>query len=438
MASIPTNINKIVKRDGTILLDLSYDTVTPSTLRSGITALNANGSLITGTLTTGLKSQDRFTYYMSMPNSLGNIEFGSNAKNIPASFFGGKSITSMYGCENIQTIGSAAFSYVSFTNKIMSFPNCHYVNSHAFCYTNITSIYFPRLNYMGEGAFRECSNLTDIDIGLIKEIPPYAFQNCSQLTTLSYKTINSVKQYAFYSCTNLRSITIGNYSTSSMTGYPVTTAATIGSSAFYNCQYLSSVVYYGNKICANAFKNCYRLVNLTVFEDCEIENINAFDSTPVKGLSTYTTSTVSVSFIRKNNAAGYIGWTSPTYLLRNAPPAGNWATLLSSIAYPYAYAFKSAILGTNTVTTTAADPEPLFKFIPSNTRVYSFAGSTGNGFDTIGILADSTFRTISYNGDSGGSSQFLFSCNLTGGSTYYFLARGYNSITYSTIKFTIS
>lgn len=437
MASIPTNINKIVKRDGTILLDLSYDTVTPSTLRSGITALNANGSLITGTLTTGLKSQDRFTYYMNMPNSLGNIEFGSNAKNIPATFFGGKSITSMYGCENIQAIGSAAFSYVSFTNKIMSFPNCHYINDHAFCYTNITSIYLPRLNYMGEGAFRGCSNLTNIDIGLIKEIPPYAFQNCSQLTTLSYKTINSVKQYAFYSCTNLRSITIGSNRYNDMTGYLETTALAIGSSAFYNCQYLSSVVYYGNKICANAFKNCYRLVNLTVFDDCEIENINAFDSTPLKGLSTYTTSTVSVSFIRRT-PGNYITWKSPTYLLRNAPPAGNWSTLLASNAYPYAYAFKSAVLGTNTVTTTATDPEPLFKFIPSNTRVYSFAGSTGNGFDTIGVLADSTFRTIVYNDDSGGNSQFSFSYTLAGGSTYYFLARGYNSTFYSTIKFTIS
>ena len=41
-------INKIVKSDGTVLIDLTGDTLTPQTLLAGFTALNAAGEVIEG------------------------------------------------------------------------------------------------------------------------------------------------------------------------------------------------------------------------------------------------------------------------------------------------------------------------------------------------------------------------------------------------------
>lgn len=45
--------NKVQLSDGTVLLDLTGDTVTPNTLLSGVTAHNAAGERIVGTVTAG-------------------------------------------------------------------------------------------------------------------------------------------------------------------------------------------------------------------------------------------------------------------------------------------------------------------------------------------------------------------------------------------------
>lgn len=45
-------VNKVVYA-GTTLVDLTSDTVTPETLAEGVTAHDASGSIITGTMTAG-------------------------------------------------------------------------------------------------------------------------------------------------------------------------------------------------------------------------------------------------------------------------------------------------------------------------------------------------------------------------------------------------
>lgn len=49
MANNPYN-NKVQLADGTVLIDLTGDTITSEDLLIGITAHNASGALITGTL----------------------------------------------------------------------------------------------------------------------------------------------------------------------------------------------------------------------------------------------------------------------------------------------------------------------------------------------------------------------------------------------------
>lgn len=48
---MPTYVNKTALRDGTVLIDLTSDTVSAATLSSGITAHDASGATITGTNT---------------------------------------------------------------------------------------------------------------------------------------------------------------------------------------------------------------------------------------------------------------------------------------------------------------------------------------------------------------------------------------------------
>lgn len=45
-----TNVNKVALKDGTVLIDLTGDTVTAASVLAGITAHNKSGAKITGTL----------------------------------------------------------------------------------------------------------------------------------------------------------------------------------------------------------------------------------------------------------------------------------------------------------------------------------------------------------------------------------------------------
>ena len=55
---MPLNANKTALRDGTVLIDLTEDTVTAATLASGVTAHDASGAIITGTNTNDVDSSD--------------------------------------------------------------------------------------------------------------------------------------------------------------------------------------------------------------------------------------------------------------------------------------------------------------------------------------------------------------------------------------------
>ena len=48
-----TNNNKVVLSDGTVLIDLTADTITPAALLEGYTAHDKSGALITGTAAGG-------------------------------------------------------------------------------------------------------------------------------------------------------------------------------------------------------------------------------------------------------------------------------------------------------------------------------------------------------------------------------------------------
>lgn len=60
--------NKVVLKDGTILIDLTGITVTAQTLAEGVTALDASGAPITGVMEGGVDG-DNLAYGLSLVGS---------------------------------------------------------------------------------------------------------------------------------------------------------------------------------------------------------------------------------------------------------------------------------------------------------------------------------------------------------------------------------
>ena len=85
--------------------------------------------------------------------------------------------------------------------------------------------------YIGNKAFRECSNLTSVTIpNSVTGIGDNAFEGCTGLTSIEIpNSVTSISRGVFHYCTGLTSVIIPNSVTS------------IGSYAFWNCTSLTSV-----------------------------------------------------------------------------------------------------------------------------------------------------------------------------------------------------
>ncbi len=108
---------------------------------------------------------------------------------------------------------------------------------------------------IGNGAFYNCSNLTNISIpNGVTSIGDYAFAVCSSLASITIpNSVTSIGTQAFTECIGLISITIGNGVTN------------IGDSAFYYCSGLTSVTI-GDSVTSignQAFYYCSKLESIT-------------------------------------------------------------------------------------------------------------------------------------------------------------------------------
>jgi hypothetical protein len=132
---------------------------------------------------------------------------------------------------------------------------------------------------IGDSAFRDCVNLSSIEIpDSVTSIGNYAFYSCVSMTSISIpESVTSLGASAFRYCTSLVSITIPESITSigSYTFYGCTSLASItlpdslisiGNYAFYNCTSLTSATI-GNSVTSlgyYAFRNCISLASITL------------------------------------------------------------------------------------------------------------------------------------------------------------------------------
>lgn len=149
--------------------------------------------------------------------------------------------------------------------------------------TTITSFdefgYFNRANTSPTNEmFNGCTNLKQIDLSNIAQIPYRAFYNCSNLeidaTNLS-QSIISVGQDAFRDC-------------SKMTGdINLPSLSTLGNSAFTNCYSIDSVTDLGSitSIPYQCFINCTNMKRLVIPNTCSSLGNNALDNCGIEQLT---------------------------------------------------------------------------------------------------------------------------------------------------------
>ena len=141
------------------------------------------------------------------------------------------------------------------------------IDGGAFANSGIEKFSADMLMYVFDGAFRNCKNLTDIDLSLADYIGSGAFEDCTSLTDVEFKsTVSEIGAKAFAN-TGLTEVVIYGED------------CYIEEGAFMNCENLKSVrleegVYY---IGMNAFLNCPDLETIYLSKTIKSIEDNAFN-----------------------------------------------------------------------------------------------------------------------------------------------------------------
>ena len=113
-------------------------------------------------------------------------------------------------------------------------------------------------------AFRECENLTKVEMPSVIDIWGKAFYQCSNLSDIDITNVQTIGEAAFYGCANLSDVDLSN-------------AQTIGDNAFYECSNLSDIDFYNvQTIGKNAFYKANGLTEITFYENLKEVGKEAF------------------------------------------------------------------------------------------------------------------------------------------------------------------
>ena len=103
------------------------------------------------------------------------------------------------------------------TGNVVIQPGTEIIKNFAFKECKISSVIFPdSLKRIGEKAFCDCQQLSNIDFGNgIKEIgsciPSYTFQSCISLEKISFpEQVRSIGNSVFWNCSNLKEVNLNN------------------------------------------------------------------------------------------------------------------------------------------------------------------------------------------------------------------------------------
>ena len=148
-------------------------------------------------------------------------------------FYKCSSLTSIEIPNSVTSIGSAAFENCDLLTSIVIPNSVTSIGSWAFynC-TSLTSIVIPdSVTSIDNDAFENCSSLTSVEIpNSVEVLGYYAFSSCSSLTSIVIpNSVTSIGDKAFSSCSSLTSVIIPN------------SVEVLGEYAFYSCSSLTNI-----------------------------------------------------------------------------------------------------------------------------------------------------------------------------------------------------
>ena len=141
---------------------------------------------------------------------------------------------------------------------------------------------------LGIKSFAECNNLEEISIENLDSLKEGTFINCTKLTNCNLPNIKSIEKEAFKNCQSLKEYNIPNNVTS------------IGESAFEGCSNISMIIIPNNvyELGKNAFNHCTSLTSISigsgltflpwVFEECNNLSDIRIEDSPTTLIFDYT------------------------------------------------------------------------------------------------------------------------------------------------------
>lgn len=248
-------------------------------------AFRESANLVSVTLPESIRTIGKNAFYkckllsqLQLPNGITSIGDGA--------FYGCESLKSVSLPTELSSLGTAAFSgcvnitEIRFARKIsdigdQAFYGCNSLLDFIVDDTNPfykdedgvlihkknTLVSFPagrcgsyriptEITKIGDYAFAECKNLTELDLNSVTEIGAHAFQSSGLTSVLLPVSVQTLGEYAFYQCSALKTADIG-------------TIPSLPESVFRNCTSLTDLQL--NSVCSinnQAFKDCTSLKNI--------------------------------------------------------------------------------------------------------------------------------------------------------------------------------
>lgn len=142
----------------------------------------------------------------------------------------------------------------------------------------LTNVSLPKVKTTGNYAFQYCKLLTNVSLPMVESIGTYAFEECTALTDISLPEATSIDTRAFFQCTSLASVHLPQvkemkgtrifYGCTALTSISLPELESIEKSAFYGCSNLASVsLPKVTNVGQQAFGSCSSLTTICLPKD---------------------------------------------------------------------------------------------------------------------------------------------------------------------------